>query len=365
MIIRFLWYNEVEENPLTSPHEAPQNPPEQPTPPATPKTPRTLQEAIVAFSNPDVALKHAIALRWPKGISCPRCGSARYSFLSTRRMWKCLDCKKQFSVKVGTIFEDSPIGLDKWLSCIWLIASAKNGVSSYEVHRALGVTQKTAWFMLHRVRVAMEQGSIEKAEMRKLAGMIEADETYIGGLEKKKHKDKKLNAGRGTVGKSAVTGLLERGTGEGFSTVRVKKINKADRKTLHGAIKAQVEPGSLLFTDAWPAYRGLHPDYLHQFVDHAIRYVAGRVHTNGLENFWALTRRCIKGTYVHCDPVHLDKYLDEEVFRFNNRDTSDGGRFTLAGLAISGKRLTYEELTHGHLTLYGKQEGAEPKGAAE
>ncbi len=346
-------------NPLALPQNHTRNQPVKPAPQGALKMPRTLQEAIVTFSDPDTCLRHAIALRWPKGIFCPRCRSTRYSFLSTRRMWKCLDCKKQFSVKVGTIFEDSPIGLDKWLACIWLIASAKNGISSYEVHRALGVTQKTAWFMLHRVRTAMEQGSLEKTELRKLAGLIEADETYIGGLEKNKHKDKKLNAGRGTVGKSAVMGLLERGTREGFSTVRVKKINTADRKTLHGAIKAQVEPDSLILTDALPAYRGLQPDYLHQFVDHAIKYVEGQVHTNGLENFWSLTKRCIKGTYVHCDPVHLDKYLDEEVFRFNNRGTNDEGRFTLAGMSISGKRLTYEELTHGHLTLYGKEPDAE------
>jgi transposase-like protein len=197
----------------------------------------------------------------------------------------------------------------------------------------------------------MEQGSLEKAELRKMAGMIEADETYIGGLEKNKHKDKKLNAGRGAVGKSAVMGLLERGTSENFSRVRVKHIKKADRDTLHGQIKENVEPDSLIMTDAHPAYRGLQPDYAHAFVDHAIRYVEGCVHTNGLENFWALTKRCIKGTYVHIDPVHLDKYLDEEVFRFNNRGTTDYGRFKLAGASIVGKRLTYEELTHGHLTL--------------
>ena len=322
---------------------------------ASPEQPRTLQEAIVTFSNPDVALKYAVALRWPDGIFCPRCKSIHHSFLSTRRIWKCLDCKKQFSVKVGTIFEDSPIGLDKWLSCIWLIAAAKNGISSYEVHRALGVTQKTGWFMLHRIRLAMEQGSLEKTELRKLAGMIEADETYIGGLEKHKHKDKKLNAGRGAVGKSAVMGLLERGTRESVSTVRAKHIKSTDRATLHGAIKANVEPKSFIMTDALPAYRTISDHgYYHAFVDHAIKYVEGYVHTNGLENFWSLTKRCIKGTYVHVDPVHLDKYLDEEVFRFNNRDTTDYGRFVLATKSIVGKRITYEQLTHGHLELYGQ-----------
>ena len=267
--------------------------------PGPTEQPRTLQEAIATFSNPDVALQYAVALRWPNGIFCPRCKSAHHSFLSTRRTWKCLDCKKQFSVKVGTIFEDSPLGIDKWLACIWLLANAKNGISSYEVHRALGVTQKTGWYMLHRVRKAIEQGGIEKAEMRKFAGLIEADKMYVGGLEKNKHKDKRLNAGRGAVGKSAVMGLLERGTSESFSTVRVKHVKKVDRDTLHGNIAGNVEPDSLILTDALPAYQTL-PEvgYFHQFVDHAIRYVAGHVHTNGLENFWSLTKRCIKGTYV-------------------------------------------------------------------
>jgi transposase-like protein len=265
-------------------------------------------EAIRYFSDPDACLNFLIPLRWRDGIACPRCESKEYSFLSTRRLWKCKGCKKQFSIKVGTIMEDSPIGLDKWLAAIWLIANAKNGVSSWEVHRSLGITQKSAWFLLHRIRLAMQTGTF-----RKLSGEVEVDEAFIGGKARNMHKAKREKAikGRGAVGKSIVIGVLER-DGE----IRTKVIPDTKKQTVQAEVRENVEPGSMVNTDALPSYEGLAPDYLHEAVDHAVEFVRGNVHTNGLENYWSLLKRCIRGTYVSVEPFHLFRYLDEENFRY-------------------------------------------------
>jgi len=244
--------------------------------------------------------------------------------------------------------EDSPIKLGKWLMSIWLIVNAKNGISSCELARAIGVTQKTAWFILHRIRLGMQS-----PEAAKMSGTVEADETFIGGLEKNKHEDKKLHKGRGSVGKTAVMGILERTEDEeAKSKVRAKVIHDTGKKTLHAEIKKEVTAFSELYTDAWKGYRGLSPEYIHKFVDHAVAYALGQVHTNGLENFWALLKRCLKGTYISVEPFHLFRYLDEEVFRFNNRGENDRGRFLLAVSAAAGKRLTYAELTSSYLAYY-------------
>lgn len=313
------------------------------------KVPKTLQEAIILFSDAKVCHDYMVGWRWNGNVVCPRCGSANVGELvKTRLVWNCKGCKKQFSVKVGTIFEDSPLKLSTWLPAVWLITNAKNGISSYELHRALGVTQKTAWFMLHRIRYAMQQGSFEK-----MSGTVEADETFVGGLEKNKHKDKKLNAGRGPVGKTIVLGVLERNEEE-VSQVRAKVIAERTQETLHSEIKKDVAAFSELYTDAWRGYRGLSPEYIHQFVDHAVNYAIGQVHTNGLENFWALLKRCLKGTYISVEPFHLFRYLDEQVFRFNNRAENDGGRFSLVMEAVAGKRLTYDELTSSYLNYYNE-----------
>jgi len=218
--------------------------------------PQTLVEAIRYFSNPQVAFDFMVKLRWPDGVRCPRCKSADVSFISTRKMWECKCCteKRQFSVKVGTIFEDSPLGLDKWFGAMWMLANDKNGVSSYEVHRGIGVTQKTAWFMMHRIRLAMKTGTFEK-----LAGEVEADETYIGGLAKNMHAERKRRRGRGTggVGKAIVMGLLERNSKEKPSKVKVKHVPNARRETVQGQIFQHVEPGSQVFTDSLPSYEKL------------------------------------------------------------------------------------------------------------
>jgi transposase-like protein len=301
--------------------------------------PKTLLEAIRYFADLDVATEYVARLRWPDGPVCPKCGvlDEKHYYIKSRRLWKCRACKKQFSVKVGTIFEDSPIGLDKWLAAIWMIANCKNGVSSYEIHRSIGVTQKTAWFMLHRIRLSMQTGTFEK-----LSGEVEVDETFIGGKARNMHESKREQkiAGRGASGKVAVMGLLER-----HGEVRTRVVPDTKRRTLQVEVREHVEPGSEVHTDALRSYWGLDPEYVHKVVDHAERYVDGHVHTNGLENFWSLLKRGIKGTYISVEPYHLFRYLDEQAFRFNNREGKDADRFAATTGAVAGRRLTYRDLT--------------------
>jgi transposase-like protein len=294
--------------------------------------PKTLLEAIKYFADRDNALAFMVQIHWPEGITCPWCESTEHSFLATRRVWKCKECRKQFSAKAGTIFEDSPIGLDKWFPALWMVVNMKNGISSYEMGKALGVTQKTAWFMNHRIRKAMQTGTF-----RKLSGTVEADETVIGGASKFRHFGKRK---AGYEGKVIVMGMLERG-GE----VRTKVIGNPQTATIQREVRRHVEAGSELMTDAYTAYPGLNGEYIHAFVNHTETYVRGRVHTNGIENFWSLLKRSIKGTYVSVEPFHLFRYLDEQSFRFNTRKATDADRFIQASLAITGKRLTFDELT--------------------
>lgn len=301
-----------------------------------PNFPKTLQDAIKYFSDADTCVTFMAMLRWPDGVTCPICEGTAVSYLSTRRLWKCKACKKQFSVKVGTVMEDSPIGLDKWLCAIWLISNAKNGISSCEIHRALGVTQKTAWFLLHRIRLAMQSGTFEK-----MSGQVEVDETYIGGLARNMHRDKRKRlGGTGGSGKVAVMGLLERD-----GKVRAKVLCDIKQGTLQGEVRDNVESGCELFTDAHRSYHGLKADYIHKVIDHAEKYVDGQIHTNGIENFWSLLKRGIKGTYVSVEPFYLFRYLDEQTFRFNTRKGKDADRFIQTVKQVAGKRLTYDELT--------------------
>jgi transposase-like protein len=301
--------------------------------------PKTLQDAVVYFSDRNRAFEYALNLRFPDGrVACPRCGSEKHSFVKTRRIWFCYGCNKQFSLKVGTIFEDSPLGLDKWMMAIWMIGNCKNGVSSYEIHRSIGVTQKTAWFMLHRIRTSMHEDSPIK-----LSGEVEADETFIGGKARNMHLSVKARriTGTGTKDKTAVMGILQRG-----GKVRTMVVPNRKRAALQSEVKKHVEAGAALYTDALLSYEGLASDYAHAVVDHAVEYVNGRIHTNGLENFWSLLKRGISGTYVSVEPFHLFRYLDEQSFRYNNRlGMNDQTRFEAVMRNVGGRRLTYETLT--------------------
>jgi transposase-like protein len=301
--------------------------------------PTNLLEAVRYFSDLDVANDFLAQMRWPDGPTCPACGSTEYSYLSTRRLYKCKqrECRKQYSVKLGTIFSESPLGLDKWLPAVWLVANSKNGISSHELGRALGITQKSAWFMVHRIRLAMQTGSFDK-----LDGEVEVDETYVGGRARNMHKvvrDRKTAEGWGT-GKTIAFGMRQRD-----GQVRATIVPNTRQPVVHGEIRKNIEPGASLYTDAHSSYKGLAGEYDHRVVDHAEAYVDGRVHTNGLENFWSLLKRGLHGTYVSVEPFHLFRYLDERVFTYNLRELDDYGRFSAVLGAVSGRRLTWAELT--------------------
>jgi transposase-like protein len=311
------------------------------------KTPKTLADAIRFFSNFENCKDYMVARRWPNGVACPTCGSKAVYFDASRKGWECKTRhpKRKFTLKTGTIFEDSPLGLEKWLPVVWMIASMKNGVSSHEVARSIGVTQKTAWFMLHRVRLAMQDPNTGG----KLGGDVEVDETYIGGRARNMHADRKRRAGfrgksSGFAGKVAVMGLLQRHGKDGQSKIRVATIPNNKRHTLEAGVRLNVEPGSNVYTDALQSYDRLGTEYVHSVIDHAEAYVDGQVHTNGCENFWSLLKRGLKGTYVAVEPFHLFRYLDEQAFRFNERGQTDAQRFDSVLSAIVGRRLTYENL---------------------
>jgi transposase-like protein len=303
--------------------------------------PKTLQDAILYFADADNCISYLVARRWPNGVVCPSCGSSDVSYVASRRVWQCKTRhpKAQFSIKVGTIFNESPISLDKWLLAMWMVANCKNGVSSYEISRATGISQKSCWFMLHRIRLAL-QGE----DGGKLGGEIEVDETFIGGKARNMHgevKARKIQGRRGPMGKAIVADVLERG-----GKVRAKVVSKRKKKDLQALVRDNVTPGSVLFSDALPSYDGLSVEFQHQVIDHAVEYVRDNVHTNGMENFWSLLKRGIGGTYVSVEPYHLFRYVDEQAFRFNNRkDMNDSDRFDLAVRQIVGKRLTWNEVT--------------------
>src|SRR6266567_7153500 len=305
------------------------------------KEPETLQGAIQYFSDADRCLKYLAAKRWPDGVvTCPTCGSTTVGFLANQRRWQCSNRHpmRQFSIKVGTVMEDSPLPLEKWMPAIWLITNCKNGISSWEIHRALGVTQKTAWFMLHRIRLGLQgkQGG-------KLSGEVEVDETFIGGKARNMHKDKRAQRITGTGGKdkTIVMGMVERG-----GKVRAMVVSERNKTELQKGIRGHIEAGSAIFSDELKSYDGLEADYQHAVIDHAVEYVNGNVHTNTMENFWSLLKRGLHGTYVSVEPFHLFRYIDEQAYRYNHRNEMDDfDRFKLAMSQIVGKRLTWDRLT--------------------
>ena len=328
------------------------------------RIPKNLMGAVRYFADPDVCVDFVASMRWPDGVVCPHCEGIKVSYLSSRRIWKCMakDCHKQFSVKTFSVFEDSPITLDKWLVAVWLVVNCKNGVSSYEIARDLKVTQKSAWFMLHRIRLALKNNSW--FAMGSSGGPVEIDEAWIGGEPKFRHKSKRNQTPKYLVTddghkfrnprfqvqgteKVPVLGMIDRDTRQ----ARAATVPAVNRAVLQNAILENVAPGGKVYTDQSGAYCDLKAmRFVHETVNHMQEYVRGEVHTNGIENFWSLLKRGLRGTYVAVEPFHLDRYLDEQVFRYNNRATKDNplddrDRFMLAVSQIAGKRLTYAELT--------------------
>jgi len=321
--------------------------------------PKTLQQVIQHFSDEKVCIEAVAKMRWPDGVECPACSAKEPYWIKTQKRWKCRDCRRQFSVKLGTIFEDSPIPLQKWMPALWMLVNCRNGVSSYEIARDLGVSQKAGWFMLHRLRLVLQSGSITK--MGGPGNEVEMDESFIGGSVRNMHKSRRLRmnqertqtakvetSARARYGnKTAVFGVLDREQRK----VRATVVPMVKRAILQAEILKQVQPGSKVYTDESPVYLGLAEKYAHELVNHLQHYVDGRVHTNGLENFWSLLKRGLNGTYVSVEPFHLFRYVDEQAFRYNNRKDAEGKkltdaeRFDLALAQVAGKRLTFAEVT--------------------
>jgi transposase-like protein len=281
--------------------------------------------------------------RWADGIvRCPTCGSDKVVYMEKARLYNCRTKhpRQKFSLKVGTVFEDSPIGLDKWLPAMWLLSNSRNGISSYELSRSLGVTQKSAWFMLHRIRAAMKEdhGALTMGTGRH--NPIEVDETFIGGKAKNKHLSKRKQLEPKTI----VMGMLDRQTRQ----IRAKVIPDVTRTTLQNEILNNIGFNAHVFTDGNSGYDRLSEfkNFTHKTVNHINEYVNGRVHTQGIENFWSLLKRGLNGIYVAVEPFHMDAYVDEQVFRFNTRHKhNDATRFAKVLSQVAGKRLTYKEVT--------------------
>lgn len=320
------------------------------------KEPKTLLEAIQTFRDEQTCIDAVAALRWLDGKpECPHCSAkdAHY-YLKTQHRWKCRKCRQQFSVKVNSIFEDSPIPLQKWLPALWQLVNCKNGISSYELAKALGVTQKTAWFILHRLRLVLKDAAAPK--LGQGGGPVECDETFVGPLPRKMHKDRRERmkaaaafAGENPhhVAKTTVMGMLDRNARQ----VRAMVIPNVKRSTLQEQILNHIRGGTTVYTDEFPVYAwALADKFTHEVINHLRGYVSGKVHTQGIENFWSLLKRSLRGTYVAVEPFHLNRYVDEQVFRFNNRATkdnplNDSDRFVLALSRVANKRLTFAELT--------------------
>ena len=320
--------------------------------------PKTLQDAIKYFSDEQVCIDAVAAMRWPDGKPvCPSCGHTEHYWLGSQKRWKCKECYKQFTVKLGTIFEDSPLSLTKWLPALWMLVNCKNGISSYELGKDLGVSQKSCWFMLHRLRLALKNGFTSKLGSE--GGPVETDETFIGAKTKFMHKSrlKKIRKAQQSnvipsenpyANKTVVFGMLDRKARK----VRAMVIPNIKRATLQEHILENIKGGATVYTDELPTYKQfLSRDFIHEYVNHMETYVKGQVHTQGIENFWSLFKRGLRGTYVAVEPFHLDRYLDEQIFRYDHRNDangnklSDSDRFSIALSQVAGKRLTFAEVT--------------------
>ncbi len=301
-----------------------------------------LIELVTYFKDEKVCNKYLEKIRWDKNnYTCPYegCGHDKVFKYSNGKTYKCAKCQKQFSIRVGTIFEDSKISLKKWFAAIYLITTNKKGISSLQLSKDIGVTQKTAWFMSHRVRKALGLHQSDD----KLEGICEADETYVGGLEKNKHFDKKI---KGTQGRSTKTKIIVAGVVQRGGELRAKMLEATNIKTLGKYVADNVKEGSRVNTDEWLGYKKLHKLFDHQVVNHkSQQYVIGDIHTNTIEGFWAIFKRGIRGVYHLMTSKHIQQYVDEFVFRYNTRNVSEEHRFNMV-LNKVGVRLNYADLTN-------------------